>query len=68
MTLHAPTDGTTGSIVVACIQMQPVFGDVAANVAHGLDLVDQAAARGARLVVLAALVIVCVIAVEVLAV
>ncbi|KIZ47884.1 hydratase [Rhodopseudomonas palustris] len=32
--------------------MQPAFGDVAANVAHSLDLIEQAAARGAKLVVL----------------
>jgi N-carbamoylputrescine amidase len=52
MTLHVPTHSTTGSIVVACIQMQPAFGDVAANVAHSVELIDQAAARGAGLVVL----------------
>ena len=52
MTLHDPTHAVTGTIVVACVQMQPAFGDVAANVAHSLDLIDQAAARGARLVVL----------------
>ena len=32
MTSHASTDTTTGSIMVACIQMQPIFGNVAANV------------------------------------
>ena len=52
MTLHDPTHAATATIVVACVQMQPAFGDVAANVARSLDLIDQAAARGARLVVL----------------
>ena len=32
--------------------MQPVFGDVAANVAHSLELIDRAASRGANLAVL----------------
>ena len=32
--------------------MQPVFGNVAANVAHSLELIDQAASQGADLVVL----------------
>ena len=52
MTSHASTDTATGSIVVACVQMQPTFGDVAANVAHSLDLIDRAAADNADLVVL----------------
>src|SRR3954451_5505753 len=52
MTSHASTDTTTGSIIVACIQMQPVFGNVAANVAHSLELIDRAASQGADLVVL----------------
>ncbi len=52
--MTSPASSTTapGSIVVACIQMQPVFGSVAANVAHSLELIDQAASRGANLVVL----------------
>jgi N-carbamoylputrescine amidase len=49
---HAATDKATGSIVVACIQMQPTFGNVAANVARSLELIDRAASRGADLVVL----------------
>ena len=32
--------------------MQPAFGNVAANVAHSLELIDRAASRGANLVVL----------------
>lgn len=42
--------GTT--VVVACIQMEPRVGDGPANLAHSLDLIDQAAAKGAGLVVL----------------
>ena len=52
MTSHASTDPATGSIVVACIQMQPAFGNVAANVERSLELIDRAASRGAKLVVL----------------
>jgi N-carbamoylputrescine amidase len=50
MISHAST--ATGSIVVACVQMQPTFGNVAANVAHSVELIGRAAARGAKLVVL----------------
>ena len=32
--------------------MQPAFGNVAANVAHSIELIDRAASRGAKLVVL----------------
>ena len=52
MTSHVSTSPVTGSIEVACIQMQPVFGNVAANVAHSLELIDRAASRGANLAVL----------------
>jgi predicted amidohydrolase len=52
VTLHASTGTGSGSIVVACVQMQPTFGDVAANVAHSLELIDRAAARHADLIVL----------------
>ena len=52
MTSHAPSNAVTGSIVVACIQMQPAFGNVAANVAHSLEMIDRAASRGANLAVL----------------
>src|ERR1700692_5160377 len=57
MTVPAPNDRASpdkvaGSIVVACIQMQPAFGNVAANVAHSLELIDRRACRGADLVVL----------------
>lgn len=43
------TDTTIG---VSCIQMRPVIGDVAGNVAHSVALIEKAAARGADLVVL----------------
>jgi N-carbamoylputrescine amidase len=52
VTLHASTSTAAGSIIVACVQMQPTFGDVAANVARSLELIDRAAARNANLVVL----------------
>lgn len=42
-------DSTIG---VSCIQMRPVIGDVAGNVAHSIALIEKAAARGADLVVL----------------
>lgn len=37
---------------VACVQMEPRIGEVKANVARSLQLIDQAAAAGATLVVL----------------
>ncbi len=37
---------------VACVQMEPHVGDKAANVAKGVALIEEAAANGARLVVL----------------
>src|SRR5206468_10386359 len=49
---HASSGIASGSVVVACIQVQPTFGNGAANGAHSLDLIDQAASRGASLVVL----------------
>src|SRR5246127_710848 len=52
MTSNVSTSPAAGSIVVACIQMQPAFGNVAANVAHSLQLIDQAASQGVNLVVL----------------
>jgi N-carbamoylputrescine amidase len=42
----------SSKVTIACLQMQPRFGDVAANVAHSLELIDEAAARGAGLLVL----------------
>ncbi len=39
-------------VTVAALQMRPEFGDVAGNVAHSLDLIEQAAAKGAKLMVL----------------
>ena len=37
---------------VACIQMEPRFGETAANVAHSLTLIEAAADAGAQLIVL----------------
>ncbi|HVV42971.1 MAG TPA: nitrilase family protein [Nitrobacter sp.] len=53
MTSHVPASSADSkSIKIACIQMQPAFGDVTANVAHSLELIDRAASLGADLVVL----------------
>jgi len=45
----APDAATIG---VSCIQMRPVIGDVAGNVARSIALIETASARGADLVVL----------------
>jgi predicted amidohydrolase len=51
MTSHTPDRADT-TIGIACLQMEPKVGDVAGNVARSLELIDEAAARGADLVVL----------------
>lgn len=56
MTSLDPTHSSSAAISVACIQMQPSFGDVAGNLARSLKLIEAAAARGANLVVLPELV------------
>lgn len=38
--------------LIACVQMHPTLGDVAANLARSTTLIEDAAARGAKLVVL----------------
>ncbi|MBN9530917.1 MAG: nitrilase family protein [Alphaproteobacteria bacterium] len=48
----ATTGSPKRSIKIACIQTQPAIGAVAQNVARSLELIDQAAAAGADLVVL----------------
>ena len=40
------------AVTVASVQMEPIIGDTAANLARATVLVEQAAARGAQLVVL----------------
>lgn len=40
------------AVTVASIQMEPVFGETDRNVAHTIALMEQAASRGAQLVVL----------------
>lgn len=42
----------SSAITVACLQMEPAFGDTAANVAHSIDLLERAADAGAGLAVL----------------
>jgi N-carbamoylputrescine amidase len=44
--------GNESRVAVACIQMQPEVGAKARNVAHATELIEQAHARGARLIVL----------------
>ncbi len=39
-------------IKVACVQMEPIVGEKAKNVAHSIHLIRQAAAQGANLIVL----------------
>jgi predicted amidohydrolase len=46
------TTRSDNTIGVACIQMQPRIGEKTENVARGAELIEQAHARGARVVVL----------------
>jgi predicted amidohydrolase len=48
----ASTTLDEAKIKIACIQMQPAIGNVEANVAHSVALIDRAVGLGARLVVL----------------
>jgi len=52
--MNSHVDAVTGSgrVKLACIQMQPSFGDVASNVARSVQLIEQAASQGVNLVVL----------------
>ena len=52
MTSDVLMDAKGGLLKVACIQMQPSFGDVGLNVKHSLQLIDKAVEKGANLVVL----------------
>ena len=52
MNPHVDTATGSGLVRLACIQMQPGFGEVASNVAKSVQLVERAANRGANLVVL----------------
>jgi predicted amidohydrolase len=46
------TTGNESRVGVACVQMQPEVGAKARNLAHSVELIEQARARGARLIVL----------------
>src|ERR1700709_578507 len=46
------TRGNESRVGVACIHMQPQGGGNAGNMAHSAELIEQAHARGARLIVL----------------
>jgi predicted amidohydrolase len=52
MTSQESLNSPSAATIVACVQMQPRFGDVAGNLAYSVELIEQAAARGANLVVL----------------
>jgi predicted amidohydrolase len=52
MQVSPPPDAAASAIHVASVQTAPVMGDVTANVARSIELAEQAAAQGARLVVL----------------
>ena len=52
MDLFASTAPDEAKIKIACIQMQPAIGNVEANVAHSIELIDRAVGLGATLVVL----------------
>lgn len=52
MQVSPPPDAAASATLVASVQMAPIMGDVAANVVRSTELVEQAAAQGARLVVL----------------
>jgi predicted amidohydrolase len=49
---HVSNDAGNGSLVVACLQLRPAFGDVSKNVTRSLEAIDRAASQRARLVVL----------------
>jgi len=48
----ASTTSDETKIGIACLQMQPAMGEVEANVAHSITMIDRAAGLGAKLVVL----------------
>jgi len=52
MNPHVDPARGAGLVKLACLQMQPSFGDVASNVTKSVQLIERAAARGANLVVL----------------
>jgi N-carbamoylputrescine amidase len=52
MNPHVDAVGGTGLVTLACLQMQPSFGDVASNVTKSVQLIERAADQGANLVVL----------------
>jgi len=45
-------DALAGTVRIACVQMAPVIGDVQTNRVRSLQFIEDAAAQGARLVVL----------------
>ncbi|MGA7811015.1 nitrilase family protein [Bradyrhizobium sp.] len=47
-----PTTADETKIRIACVQMQPALGNVEANVAHSIGLINRAVELGAKLIVL----------------
>ncbi|MCC3701959.1 nitrilase family protein [Rouxiella badensis] len=47
-----PNKSPEAPLTVACLQMEPVFGDTERNIATSISMIEQAAAQGARLMVL----------------
>jgi predicted amidohydrolase len=47
-----PTTGDETKVRIACVQMQPAIGEVEANVAHSIGLINRAVELGAKLIVL----------------
>src|SRR5512145_890739 len=44
--------GQESAVTIACIQMEPIVAEKAKNVAKSLEMIEQAADHGARLIVL----------------
>jgi len=49
---HSGPDQSPQKLKIACIQFEPKFGEVEHNVTRSIDLIEQAAGYGARLIVL----------------
>lgn len=50
--MDKPNPLLEGVVKVACIQLEPIVGEVDRNILHSLDMIEKAADNGARLLVL----------------
>ncbi len=50
--MSAQKEGNEAAVTIACLQMEPRVGDKTANVAKSLTMIEEAAGRGANLIVL----------------